>query len=359
MRGLAAILALSLISADLPAVSIFVAGTLNHTCYRVPNAVRAPSGALLVFVEARGPSCDDQAPKDVMLSRSLDNGATWSPPEVVLPGWYLDGKLTFRNPYPVFTAAGLLLLQVSNTTLAPWFSLQLTSTDEGVSWSPPAPLAPSLGPFDGVLNGPGSGLLLTQAPHAGRLLTCGTTVYDTAFPRSRGGVVTVSDNAGASWSITQVFTVSPGGAAAAECQLAELRNGSVLGTFRNEQRPRTPCSCRLASRSDDGGLTWTPLAQQPQLVEPVCSAGLLQTAAGLFFSNPASAAARGNITVRKSLDGGATWPAKLLVHSPLSAGYSTLVPVGDAAAGNVGLVYEVAGGPKGQPSIAFSAIPSF
>jgi hypothetical protein len=241
------------IFADLPATPIFVAGTLNHTCYRVPNAVRAPSGTLLVFVEARGPSCDDQAPKDVMLSRSHDNGATWSPPEMVVPGWFLGGNHTFRNPYPVFTAAGVLILQVSNSTMPSWFSLQLTSEDEGVSWSPPVPLAPSLGPFDGVLNGPGSGLLLTQSPHAGRLLTCGTTVYDETFPRSRGGVVTVSDNSGESWSITQVWTVSPGGAASAECQMAELRNGSVLATIRNEQRPRAPCNCRLASRSDDGG----------------------------------------------------------------------------------------------------------
>ena len=84
--------------ADLNLTDVFTARTLNHTCYRVPNVVRAPSGALLVFVEARGPTCDDQAPKDVMLSRSLDAGATWSAPQVVVPGWALGGELTFRNP---------------------------------------------------------------------------------------------------------------------------------------------------------------------------------------------------------------------------------------------------------------------
>ena len=89
----------------------------------------------------------------------------------------------------------------------------------------------------------------------------------------------------------------------------------------------------------------------------MCSAGLLQTSAGLFFSNPASATARANITVRKSLDGGSTWPSALRVQTPPSAGYSTLVPVGDAAAGNVGVVFEVSD--NGQPGISFAAVPRF
>ncbi len=89
----------------------------------------------------------------------------------------------------------------------------------------------------------------------------------------------------------------------------------------------------------------------------MCSAGLLQTAAGLFFSNPASATARVNITLRKSLDGGTTWPSSLRVQTPQSAGYSTLVPVGDAAAGNVGVVLEVSD--NGQPGVSFAAVPPF
>ena len=77
----------------------------------------------------------------------------------------------------------------------------------------------------------------------------------------------------------------------------------------------------------------------PELIEPVCSAGLLQTAAGLFFSNPASSTGRVSLTVRKSLDGGATWPRSLLVYAG-SAAYSVLVPVGEPALGAVGVVFE-------------------
>ena len=80
--------------ADLPFTDIFIAKTFDHFCYRVPNVVRAPSGNLLVFVEARGPSCDDQAPKDIMMSRSSDEGITWSEPEMVIPGFSLGGNQT-------------------------------------------------------------------------------------------------------------------------------------------------------------------------------------------------------------------------------------------------------------------------
>jgi sialidase-1 len=94
MKSLLILCALLSASADLPFTDIFIGKTVGHYCYRVPNVVRAPSGTLLVFVEARGPSCDDQAPKDVMMSRSHDEGATWSAPEMVLPGFSLGGNQT-------------------------------------------------------------------------------------------------------------------------------------------------------------------------------------------------------------------------------------------------------------------------
>jgi sialidase-1 len=324
-------------SADVPFTDIFTSHVNGHFCYRVPNVVRAPSGTILVFVEARGSSCDDQAPKDVMMSRSHDEGATWSSPEMVIPGFALGGSLTFRNPYPVFTANGTLVLQAANTTITPWFSLQLTSMDEGLTWSLPTPLTHFLGPFDGILNGPGSGLMLTQAPYTGRLLTCGTTAYKN-FAGPNAAVVTYSTDEGVSWTISYVWTATDE-SKMAECQMAELRNGSVLANFRNQEAPRDPCLCRRMSRSDDGGATWTLPFNVPDLIEPVCSAGLQDTVAGLYFSNPASTKVRVNMTVRKSLDGGNTWPQSLQVYAG-SAAYSTLVPVGDPASGGVGIVYE-------------------
>ena len=67
-------------------VDVFVGHTAGswgttYFCFRVPSAVRMPSGEIVVFVESRIGSCGDQAPKDVTMKVSTDGGAqTPQPP---------------------------------------------------------------------------------------------------------------------------------------------------------------------------------------------------------------------------------------------------------------------------------------
>ena len=331
-------------------VPVFTAGTHGHACYRVPSAIQAPSGALLVFVEARGASCQDNTPKDVMLARSADGGASWSPPRMVLAG-FAAGQ-TYRNPTAVIARSGALVLQFVNSTRDPWRSLQMVSLDEGATWGPP--LDPQLGAADSFLAGPANGLRLSARSAApGRLLLCGTHIDDPGARPPPGARVWLSDDASGApgtWA-------SPPGALAprmGECAMAELRNGSVLMNFRaNHLRP---CNCRAQSRSDDGGATWTPLADAPELVEPVCSAGLLALAGGaeLLFSNPASATSRVNMTVRRSSDGGSTWPARAQIW-PGGSAYSVLLPVGSSGAA-AGIVFETMEG-SNYTGIVFALVP--
>ena len=92
--------------------------------------------------------------------------------------------------------------------------------------------------------------------------------------------------------------------------------------------PPLQCHCRLQSRSDDGGESWTPPAPNPALIDPVCSAGLLQASPqALLFSNPATEGSRVNMTVRRSADEGATWAAGTALVWPGPAAYSVLVPL--------------------------------
>ena len=164
-------------------VPVFTAGTSGYACFRVPGAVRSPSGDLLVFAEARRTSCADQAPKDVALSRSSDGGKTWSSPTRIVGDGL--GNTTYRNPYPVFSAEGDLVVQFVNSTSELWESLQVVSTDDGRTWGAITSNAGGLGSWNGVLGGPGAAILLgSSSPGSsfkGRLLGCGASRYDPAF----------------------------------------------------------------------------------------------------------------------------------------------------------------------------------
>lgn len=327
---------------------IFIAGR-GYACFRIPSAVQAPSGALLVFAEARA-ACNDNSPlNDVVLSRSADSGATWSAPAIVFSGF---GRFDFRNPTAVFSRSGALLLQFVNATHEPWHTLQMVSRDEGVTWSPPDD--PALGVADSFLPGPANGLLLSGAsPAPGRLLMCGTNYYNSMQTAPRGTRVWFSDDAGApgSWTSPPAFFGN-----FSECAMAELGDGSVLLNMRNEHRIQ--CRCRAQARSDDGGATWGPLAFVPDLIEPVCSAGLLELSrGGLLFSNPASTTQRANMTVRRSMDGGLTWPEEVQIW-PGGCAYSVLVPVGSSGGGAAGVVFETMNA-SGYNRIVFALVPPF
>ena len=101
---------------------------------------------------------------------------------------------------------------------------------------------------------------------------------------------------------------------------------------------------RAVTTSSDGGKTWSPLIDDPTLVEPVCQASFIRytdrrdghAKNRLLFSNPASSQSRENMTVRLSCDEGKTWPVSKVIHSG-PASYSCLTILRD---GTIGLFYE-------------------
>jgi sialidase-1 len=151
-----------------------------------------------------------------------------------------------------------------------------------------------------------------------------------------------SDDHGKSWTL--------GGKAdrhTDECQVVELPDGELVLNMRNYWGRSGGRSdrggMRAVARSRDGGATWSPLAFDTTLIEPVCQASLIAvpvpgrpTESLLLFSNPASKTARQSLTVRVSADGGKTWPVTIPVDEGPSA-YSCLAPLSQ---GRVGLLYE-------------------
>jgi len=335
-------------------VDVFTAGDAGVASFRIPSLVRTRSGALVALAEAR--TGGDCAAKSVVSRRSADGGATWGPPSVVFSGGGEKGG-SAGNPTAVFDAVSgrvVVALALGNATACnPGQSMWVVDDggSDGVSWGAPRDISEQVGAsWAGALPGPGT---MAQLPATsrwpGRLI----------FPAHRGAygadAVMYSDDHGASWAVSAAVLDKMDEAAIAVAS----PNGSLLLNMRNDHL--TPCDCRATARSEDGGATWSAIAFDSTLIEPVCQGSLVRLAGALFFSNPATKTKRLNITVRRSDDGGSTWlPNSFVAFGQPSAGYSCIA-AGDAVAdidGALfgGILYEAVNG-GGAATITFRLFP--
>lgn len=264
------------------------------------------------------------------MKSSADGGKSWS--NITYP----FGKVfTSGQPnivYDIVTKTVILQNEADSS------NYQVTSTDNGASWSKPANIGAFIGKWKGTSTGPGRGLQLQNGGHAGRILFIG---HHGAYVDD---VVWFSDDHGKTYNVSN--TIFP---KMDEAQLVELSNGSVVANMRNNHY--LPGDVRGLSRSDDGGVNFGPVYTNPSLIEPVCMASIISdnfnsstrsTASRpptLYFSNPNTTEGRTHLTVKRSFDEGATWPHvhQTLVY-PGPGAYSCLTTVPQA--GRVGLLWE-------------------
>ncbi|MBV9082272.1 MAG: exo-alpha-sialidase [Acidobacteriaceae bacterium] len=317
---------------------VYRAGEGGYHTYRIPALITTRSGALLAFCEGRRNSASDTGDIDIMLRRSTDNGATWSPIQRIAD----MGEDTIGNPTPVLerSTGTIFLLLTSNpgrsaeeqiTRNAPgalrtvWL---MTSADNGVTWTRPVEITTQVKKpeWTWYATGPGNGIQL----RTGRLVVpCDHNTRD----NERHSHVIYSDDRGKTWKI--------GGVAANktnESAVAEMRNGGLVLNMRSYHGRNR----RAVQRSMDGGLSWSPLVLDDALLDPVCQASLISAVRGskrpngrLLFSNPA-ATTRRNMTVRLSRDDGHSWAVSRAMYEGPS-GYSSLAALRD---GSFGLLYE-------------------
>jgi len=201
-----------------PGFTLFEMGMGNYSCFRVPGVVHTGT-SILVFAEAMtsGKGCNDHGPKDIVARRSTDGGVTWGALIPVLGDTLATGtSIMYRNPTPVYhryhgRAGGVVLLNVVNCTdlngPGAWLSLQLRSTDDGLSWSEPERVV-GMGAYDGTLAGPGFGIQLGRHSEtnkrdpilSNRVLYCGATGYHKGHAMS--AIVWYSDDGGQSYSVS-------------------------------------------------------------------------------------------------------------------------------------------------------------
>lgn len=304
------------------AQDLFVSGSDGYGIVRIPALITTTSGALLAFVEGRQSIADD-GDIDIVLRRSDDDGATWSPVTVVVD----LGEDTAGNPTPLVTGDGRVLLPYTTnpgsdaTKRSVWL---VSSDDDGHSWSAPRDLTAEVVTPGSTwyATGPGRGIALSS----GRLLIPADHVGPDGV---RSSHVILSDDGGEQWYL--------GGSAARdtdEAQAAELSDGRVLLNMRFEGATRA----RAIATSTDGGLTFSETTFDARLPDPGCEGSLLATDGALWFSNPATVEVfpRDHLTVRVSHDDGATWAASRVLDPGPSA-YSALTELSD---GRIGILWE-------------------
>lgn len=343
-------------------IVVFTAGESGYASIRIPAVIAAKDGTLLAFAEGRV-RAKDQAENDIILKRSTDGGKTWGALQVVAE----FGKDSLNNPNPVVdqkTGRIFLPFQRYPAALHEYgkltdgvegentvHALLCTSDDNGATWSKPKDVTREMKHPKGattIAAGPGIGIQLTRGPYAGRLL-----IPFNEGPAGRWQVYAAySDDGGATWKPGQnapCFVTNAAGKVVTrgnEVQFVELSDGSVRLNSRNYDGS----SRRSTAVSKDGGETWSPLMQVPELVEPVCQASILRVGNDIYYSGPHDPKRRANGVLFVSRDDGASWKeVRTLV--PGGFAYSCLIALpGD----ELGCLYET----DGYKTISFLRTPT-
>ena len=324
-------------------VDVFVGGQEGFPTYRIPAIVRALDGTLLAFAEGRA-SKRDQAHNQLVLKISRDGGRSWGSLAIIAA----DGTNSLNNPTAVVlrgTGRVLLVYQCyrgrfAEFSVVPGYEGEavcrtwiIYSDDQGRTWSSPREITRGVKrPTEATSSaaGPGIGVEMAGGPHPGRVII----PFNEGPPGHWHVYAAYSDDQGATWhrGAAAPETAYTG---ANEVQMLELPGGRLLLNARNQAGSHQ----RRVAASDDGGETWSPLVDDPAVVEPRCQAAFLRhpvstnaTEDVLLFSNPASPTKRENGRLRVSRDRGRTWSAGKLIYAG-SFAYSGLVSLDPATVG--------------------------
>jgi sialidase-1 len=327
---------------ELAQSEVFAAGGDGYHTFRIPAMVVTTKGTVLAFAEGRKNGRGDAGDIDLVAKRSTDAGRTFSPLQVI----WDDAANACHNPAPVVdrNTGTVWLLMTHNhgsavekditenkggTTSTVWVT---HSDDDGVTWAKPTEITAAVKApgWTWYATGPGAGIQTA----AGRLvIPCdhkrdGDHGYAHVFS---------SDDAGKTWKLGG--SVGPN---TNECRVVELSDGRLMLNMRNYGIKNADAAKlgRAVATSADGGQTWSAVAHDSTLIEPVCQASLIAGPAvggrgSFLFANPASAK-RERMTIRLSPDDCRTWPRSRVLHAGPAA-YSDLAVLGD---GTILCLYE-------------------
>nr|WP_306452384.1 sialidase family protein [Capnocytophaga felis] len=335
-------------------------------CYRIPGLATTNKGTLIAVYDNRYNNCKDlQEDVNVGMSRSTDGGQTWEPMKEImdLGEWgglsnQLNGigdpaVLVDKTTGTIWVAA-LWLHGHDKDKMAWWASrpgmtphetgqlMLVKSEDDGVTWSEPISITPQTKDPKWYLffNGPGSGITLKD----GKIMFAAQYKDENQVPHS---TLIYSEDHGKTWHCG-----TGAKSHTTEAQVVELSDGSIMLNMRDDRnRQNYKLSDAFHGRSvaitHDLGKTWVEHnTSRTVLTEPNCMASIISFDKNgkkyLFFSNPADAGKRINITIKASNDDGNTWDKlpQIKLYSNENFGYSCMSIIDDKY---IGILFEGAG----------------
>ncbi len=315
---------------------LYNVGDANYPLIFAPNLVTTPDGTVLSIAEGRAAS-QDSSSNTVLMRRSTDGGATWSPISIIysVPPF----SATVGNPATVVDANTGTVFVLFTVNVSQVFVT--SSSDDGLTWSQPVDITDSVKvtadgnpnpaafpstPWGWYSVGPGHGIQLTSGPNAGRLMIA----CDHRLTADNSGPtwshVIYSDDDGATWHLGGGLDQSvPNNGVANESSVVQLPDGSLYMSIRDNAS-----AARAYSRSYDGGATWTNLATTPDITTPSVEGSLLRVDANtVIFAAPDSTSnSRQQMTVWYSTDNAQTWSVGKTIFYDF-ASYSDMTLVGN------------------------------
>jgi len=194
------------------------------------------------------------------------------------------------------------------------------SDDDGVTWSTPRDITTSVKDtsWRWYATGPGTGIQIAHGTYAGRLIVpCDHSYLVNNKTPVYASHIIYSDDDGATW-----HTGGSAGTNTNECQVAELNDGK--GTLILNDRYLSKPYTRKQALSYDGGMTWSAVTSLSSIADPCCEGSLYSyQGSGLLLSNCDTTAVRANLTLSSSFNKGATWRRVYTIYKGPSA-YSSL-----------------------------------
>ena len=227
------------------------------------------------------------------------------------------------------------------------------SDDDGVTWSKPINITRQvkLEEWAFLLQGPGRGITMRD----GRIVFPAQYQLSPARGREPRATVIWSEDHGTTWQIGAEARSNT-----TEAAVVELRDGELMLNMRDNRGRGRDGARAVATSRDMGASWRLHSTSSRALPEPVCMASLIHVGreldgeadGRLLFSNPAvPRPPRRSITIQGSTDHGESWPVgcRVLLDEGSAAGYSCLTMVDEQT---VGIVYECS-----RAHLAFQRVP--